>query len=95
MVSSRPAAAAVASDAATNNSTPPPPSSSTSAEESKDITLPVWGLVVPPEAQQWEEAGFRVRFSLLGPVVPSTASSEPSRPTVPPPPGLYEVEKCK
>lgn len=71
MVSSRPAAAAVASDAATNNSTPPPPSSSTSAEESKDITLPVWGLVVPPEAQQWEEAGFRVRFSLLGPGEPS------------------------
>ncbi|KAF4308655.1 hypothetical protein GTA08_BOTSDO04377 [Botryosphaeria dothidea] len=108
MVSSRLAAAAAASDAATNNSTPPPPSSSTSAEESKAITLPVWGLVVPPEAQQWEEAGFRVRFSLLGlgepsalmttrsglvEFVPSTASSEPSRPIIPAPPGLYEVEK--
>lgn len=36
--------------------------STITAEASKEITLPVWGIVIPPSAQDWINAGFHVSF---------------------------------
>ncbi|KKY16011.1 hypothetical protein UCDDS831_g07395 [Diplodia seriata] len=52
---------------AANNGSPAQSSSSDAptitGEAAQDIVLPVWGILVPPVAQDWVNAGFRVSFA--------------------------------
>ncbi|KAL0262819.1 hypothetical protein SLS55_001793 [Diplodia seriata] len=52
---------------AANNGSPAQSSSSNAptitGEAAQDIVLPVWGILVPPVAQDWVNAGFRVSFA--------------------------------
>lgn len=38
--------------------------STITAEAPKDMTLPVWGIIIPPSTQDWINAGFNVSFCI-------------------------------
>lgn len=44
----------------------PPSPTATRAEEPMTITLPALSVIVPPGAQKWADAGFRVSFAITG-----------------------------